>query len=325
MKPSTIHNINTGLIILSCVVAFFIPFELFLFSYGILGPLHYLTEIGWLHKKNYFTKGKYDFIFLVVACLLLMLWIYKPPKSENSLSTDIILFSVFASIVFVFIKDWLYRGALFLLALLFIGFVNDAPLYVIWIGIFLPTIIHVFIFTWAFMLYGTLKERSWHGLVSIITLILCSVVLLVVQPQSLNYEVSEYTRKSYSLFGELNFYLVNLFKMDRLTEVKDIFTANSGFVIMRFIAFAYTYHYLNWFSKTSVIKWHQVPRKTLIFTIALWLFSIALYIYDYNVGLKALFFLSFLHVFLEFPLNVVSFTGIGKEVLSLRKTNNNPS
>jgi hypothetical protein len=32
-----------------------------------------------------------------------------------------------------------------------------------------------------------------------------------------------------------------------------------------------------------------------------------------------LLFLSFLHVFLEFPLNIVSFTGIGKEVMALRK------
>jgi hypothetical protein len=29
---------------------------------------------------------------------------------------------------------------------------------------------------------------------------------------------------------------------------------------MRLIAFAYQYHYLNWFSKTSIIKWHEVTR-----------------------------------------------------------------
>ena len=69
MKTTTIHHLNTGLIILSCLIAFYIPFELFLFSYGILGPLHYLTEIGWLHKKNYFTKGKYDFVFLIMSQL----------------------------------------------------------------------------------------------------------------------------------------------------------------------------------------------------------------------------------------------------------------
>ena len=54
---------NIGLMVFSCIVAFILPFEVFLFSYGVLGPLHYLTEIGWLHKKGYFTTGKYDYIF----------------------------------------------------------------------------------------------------------------------------------------------------------------------------------------------------------------------------------------------------------------------
>jgi hypothetical protein len=318
MKAATIHHLNTGLIILSCIVAFYIPFELFLFSYGILGPLHYLTEIGWLHKKNYFTKGKYDFVFLVGACVLLVYWNYRPPKNFG-LTADVILFSLLSCIAFVFIKDWLYRFVIIALSLVFVGFLNNSPQFFTWVGVFLPTIIHVFIFTWAFMLFGVLKERSWQGLVSIVVLIVCAIVIITVQPAGLNYNVSDYSQKSYSQFSELNFRLINLFNLDQLTNVKQVFTTNAGFVIMRFIAFAYTYHYLNWFSKTSVIKWHQVPKKTLFATIGLWLLSIALYAYDYNLGLQVLFFLSFLHVLLEFPLNVVSFTGIGKEVMGLAK------
>jgi hypothetical protein len=318
MNSATIHYVNAGLIVLSCVVSFFIPFELFLFSYGILGPLHYLTEIGWLHKKNYFTKGKYDFVYLAVACVILVYWNYKPPK-DTQLLADLILLALLACIAFVFIKDWLYRFVIIALAMVFIGFVNNLPEYFTWIGIFLPTIIHVFIFTWAFMLYGALKEKSWLGMLPIAILIICGIVIMVVQPRGLEYQVSDYSRNSYGQFSELNFRLINFFNMDRLTDVKDIFTTNAGFVIMRFIAFAYTYHYLNWFSKTSVIKWHQVPRKVLILTLAIWVFSILLYAYDYSLGLKVLFFLSFLHVFLEFPLNVVSFTGIGKEMMAIRK------
>jgi hypothetical protein len=318
MKPATVHHINSGLIILSCVVAFFIPFELFLFSYGVLGPLHYLTEIGWLHKKNYFTKGKYDFLFLIGACILLMYWQYTPHKSHTLLA-DVIIFSALTSIVFVFIKDWLYRIVIIILSLIVITFLNDLPDYVTWAAIFLPTIIHVFIFTWAFMLYGVLKEKSWQGALSILILIACACILFIVQPQGLFYQVSNYTRNSYGSFQLLNVNLVNFFNMGRLSDVKDIYTSNAGFVIMRFIAFAYTYHYLNWFSKTSVIKWHQVPRPVLIGTLSLWLLSIGIYAYDYTLGMNVLFFLSFLHVFLEFPLNVVSFTGIGKEVMGYVK------
>lgn len=316
MKPSTIHHINTGLIIFSCIVSFFIPFELFLFSYGVLGPLHYLTEIGWLHKKNYFTKGKYDFIFLIITCVILVYWNYHPPKNFG-LTADIIFLSLLSCIAFVFIKDWLYRFVIFALAIVMVGFLNNSPQFFTWVAIFLPTIIHVFIFTWAFMLFGVIKERSVPGLISILVLILCAILIIAIQPTNLYYTVSDYTQKSYQRFGDLNFNLINYFHLDKLTNIKQIFTTNAGFVIMRFIAFAYTYHYLNWFSKTSVIKWHQVPKKVLAGTIALWLISIALYIYDYNLGLQVLFFLSFLHVFLEFPLNVVSFTGIGKAVVSL--------
>lgn len=319
MKPAVIHHLNSGLILLSCIVAFYIPFELFLFSYGILGPLHYLTEIGWLHKKNYFTKGKYDFVFLVVACLILMYWNFVPSNKTYTLSANLLLFCLLGCIAFVFIKDWLYRIVIFALAALFVGILSKSPEFFTWAGVFLPTIIHVFIFTWAFMLYGVLKEKSWPGFMSILVLISCSIILIAVQPAGLFYTVSDYSQKSYGPFQELNFRLINFFNLDKLTEVKQVFTTNAGFVIMRFIAFAYTYHYLNWFSKTSVIKWHQVPKKTLFATLGVWLLSISLYIYDYSLGLKVLFFLSFLHVFLEFPLNIVSFTGIGKEVMSLSK------
>jgi hypothetical protein len=319
MKSETIHHLNTGLILLSFGVSFFIPFELFLFSYGILGPLHYLTEIGWLHKKNYFTKGKYDFLFLVCACIILVYWNYNPPKNYDGLIPGILFGSLLSSIAFVFIKDWLYRIIVIVLSIVFIGFLNNTPEFFVWSAIFLPTIIHVFVFTWAFMLFGVLKEKSIAGIISILVLITCAVLIFVIQPSGLSYAVSPYVKDSYEMFQLLNFYLINTFNMDQLSDVKQVFTTNAGFVIMRFIAFAYTYHYLNWFSKTSVIKWHLVPKKTLIGTLVLWLISISLYIYDYNLGLKVLFFLSFLHVFLEFPLNILSFTGIGKAVVSLGK------
>lgn len=317
MKAATIHHLNSGLIVLSCFIAFFIPFELFLFSYAVLGPLHYLTEIGWLHKKNYFTKGKYDFILLGISCCILVYWNYIPPKS-HTLMADIILLSALCSFAFVFMKDWLYRAAVILLSLLTVGFLNDMTHYFTWAAIFLPTIIHVFIFTWAFMLYGVLKERSWQGLVSIIVLIICALLLFSIQPQNLFYPVSEYIQKAYSNFVLLNFSLVNFLNMDQFSDIAQVFNTNAGFVIMRFIAFAYTYHYLNWFSKTSVIKWHLVSKKSLLITIGIWLLSVAIYAYDYSLGMNVLFFLSFLHVFLEFPLNIVSFTGIGKEVLAFR-------
>jgi hypothetical protein len=46
----------------------------------------------------------------------------------------------------------------------------------------------------------------------------------------------------------------------------------------------------------------------------LWLASLALYARSYETGMIALYFLSVLHVMLEFPLNHQTFAGIGREL-----------
>jgi hypothetical protein len=46
--------------------------------------------------------------------------------------------------------------------------------------------------------------------------------------------------------------------------------------------------------------------------------SLGLYAVDYSVGLKWLFFLSFTHVLLEFPLDQLTFLGVGRELWALR-------
>ncbi|MDF2452241.1 MAG: hypothetical protein K0S26_1745 [Bacteroidota bacterium] len=307
--------------IVSAILAFVLPFELFLFSYAILGPLHYLTEIGWLHKKNYFTKGKYDFIFLSVLCFLVFYFSFIQPAKSDSQIPSIILYGVLLSLIFVFIKDNLYRVILALLALIGIAMAKTGLTYFVWIGIFLPTIIHVFVFTWAFMLYGVIKNKSFAGYLSVAALGLIAMSFFFIKAPGLQYQVSSYVTKSYDLFYLLNTFLIDFFGLSTASTdpTTIVYNTNAGFVIMRFIAFSYTYHYLNWFSKTSVIQWHKVPKKTLIITLALWIFSMALYVIDYNIGLKALYFLSFLHVFLEFPLNVTSFQGIFKAVIPVKK------
>ena len=138
-------------------------------------------------------------------------------------------------------------------------------------------------------------------------------------PDFSHYVASDYIRKSYQDFSVLNFYIINFFQLDQLAKFDQnaattIFNSNTGYMVMRFIAFSYTYHYLNWFSKTSIIKWHQVEKKYLILTLIIWIVALATYAINYQTGLKLLFFLSFLHVFLEFPLNFKTFIDIGKEI-----------
>lgn len=316
-----IHYANIGLMLVSAVLAFILPFELFLFSYAVLGPLHYLTEIGWLHKKNYYTKGKYDFLFLTFFCALVFYYSFISNKASATFVASIILYGLLLSAVFVFIKDNLYRIVLAVLIIIGIAISKTGESYFVWAGVFLPTIIHVFLFTWVFMFFGVLKNKSKAGYLSVGVLGLIAVSFFVIKAPSLHYQVSEYVNKSYDLFSFLNLKLVELFGLNTGTTDSQeiIYQTNAGFIVMRFIAFSYTYHYLNWFSKTSVIQWHKVPKKTLFITIVLWVLSVALYVIDYNIGLKALYFLSFLHVFLEFPLNIVSFQGVIKSLIPAGK------
>src|SRR5258708_12548104 len=46
---------NIGLMMVACAASILAPFHVFLFSYAVLGPLHYLTEISWLHDREFFT------------------------------------------------------------------------------------------------------------------------------------------------------------------------------------------------------------------------------------------------------------------------------
>ena len=324
--------------LLSCALAYLVPFELFLFSYAVLGPLHYLTEITWLKKRDCFTTGKKDYIFLVLPCavltpiVLIAAYQHEPVVRDVhafclsffgpglfNFSNVMIFVAFFSALAFVMFKDWLYK-AIFILVALFVGLlIQDTQPFIIFFAIFLPTLIHVFVFTGLFIVYGALKNRSATGIASAVVFILCAVIFFIWRPVFSFYNVTDYTRKAVIMDGNglinVNVAFINLFQMGRAT-METLFQSSVGLSVGRFVAFAYTYHYLNWFSKTEVIKWHKVPAKWLAAVIALWIFSVALYVYNYKTGLMALYFLSVLHVFLEFPLNYRSVIGIKEEAFA---------
>ena len=146
---------------LSAILAFKYPFQSFLFAYTVMGPLHYLTEISWLHDRNYYTKGKYDYLFLLAMALgvtLLFLGFYS--KAPKGMSEGLTLLAFLAAPIFTFMGDAVPRViallAAALAAYIFMPsyFCHEA------FGIFLPTLIHVFIFTGIFVLAGAVRGRS---------------------------------------------------------------------------------------------------------------------------------------------------------------------
>ncbi len=301
------------------LLALFLPFELFLFSYAVLGPLHYLTEVSWLHNKQYYTKKKYDFVLLVVLSIVIALPVagnllgLKVKISGDHLN-QLIYLSVVASVIFVFVDKTIYRALAFLLALVTLKFSGNAFLV---LSVFLPTLIHVFLFTALFMLYGALKTKSKSGYLSFWVMLIVPVAVLSIFSGPASYKISDYAFNAYKSFEGTNYFTLKQFTSLNMssgqTVTNSIYFSQQGLIVMRFIAFAYTYHYLNWFSKTEVIAWHKVPKQRLLIIALLWALALAAYAYDYKTGFQCLFFLSFLHVLLELPLNVVSIKGILSE------------
>jgi hypothetical protein len=409
-KDAQINYLNIGLMALSALLAYFLPFETFLMAYAFLGPLHYLTEISWLHDRNYFSKGKYDFIVLLIIGVLLSYAAFAKDFGINvdfyesfveaNLFDKLIVFALFSAVLFALVENIFVKIVSILLLFVFVsGWLsperadaNRASTTVFALTSLVPTLIHVYVFTGLFMLYGALKSRSKTGLLSFVSFILFPIILVFYAPVDTKSNfLSDYGKKAYYADGEGFFYtnvsILDHFKLTdeplltnkqyldsvvnkkgadnqipvaeraRITDSlknklsenfivpnpdseyymkpipvkyaipingKDyywntVFFSTIGIMLMRFIAFAYLYHYLNWFSKTEVIRWHKVPKIRFAAVIILWLLACGAYAYDYSIGLNFLFFLSFTHVLLEFPLNIVSIVGIGSESINIFK------
>ncbi len=329
MTTNQVNYLNVGLMVGSCLLAFVLPFELFLFSYAVLGPLHYLTEISWLHERHYFTapqpaaarrgasRGWLTLVTVTMAALMTGFIATEHLGTPLNPVWEITLFYlVFVTALLVtVIKRRAARVAVFVSALVALDLFAISRYYIV-VAFLLVTIIHVLIFTGAFVFHGALKSRSRSGLLSVAVFLACAGSFFFFMPAG--HAPGDYVRRSYRSFNALNAELIRLLRLGPGSAPGEIYESRTGFAVMRLIAFAYTYHYLNWFSKTSIIKWHEVPVSRIAAILAIWLGALALYAYDYDSGMAALYFLSILHVMLEFPLNHLTLVGIGKELYALR-------
>jgi hypothetical protein len=433
LKEDKINYVNIGLMLITAVLAYFFPFETFLLAYAYLGPLHYLTEISWLHDRNYFSKGKYDFLILLIVGILLSyaafakdfgvsLEVYDYFVKMN-LFDKLLVFALFSSILFALVKNLFVKIIAILFLYVFVsGWLspdnstsNAESTTVFALTSLVPTLIHVYLFTGLFMLFGSLKTRSVSGMWQMVGFVVVPLLLVFALPVDTKAPISKFGKDAHYAKGD-GFYATNISIMDHFNLIEDpiytnadfvafvnkkdfkdanaqyqfvakadlkkiidslkkkpndayvmnkqpinpnfqadnilalylkpevlneyqmkpmpakifsgfslekyasiVYNSTVGIMLMRFIAFAYLYHYLNWFSKTEVIRWHQVPKLRFAAVILLWVVASVFYTYDYSLGLSLLFFLSFSHVLLEFPLNIISIVGIGKESLAIMK------
>lgn len=308
-----INITNMGLMLFSTAIAFVIPFKLFLFVYAVLGPLHYLTEISWLDRKNYFVEKKWHVWPYILIALLLTVSLFNDKSPLRFYSTTLMVGVVVYTLSIAVFKKHVWAFLLGFGAILLCLFFKVDRMFslVVAFSVFLPTIIHVFLFTGIFVLYGALKTKSTSGFISFGVFMLCAVSFAFFNPA--NTEILSVAERGYiqRYFIMLNQSLADLFGVPA-TGKEAYFTVPALIAIQRFIAFSYTYHYLNWFSKTTIIKWHEVSKTRMGIILFLWVLSVAAYYVDYRLGFLVLFTLSMLHVFLEFPLNIISFKGVGQ-------------
>jgi hypothetical protein len=327
LTTAQLNYFNIALMACSAAAAFAFPFELFLLSYAVLGPLHYLTEISWLHDRKYFTESKdrkrtkagRGWLILVALTLVILITSFVAVEGAGLQANPkweiTFFYLVFASaLIITIIEKRAVRYVALAVSLLLLALFQRSRYYVLF-AFFLVTIIHVFVFTGLFILYGALKGKSWSGILSLVVFVACAISFFVYVPAG--HAAGNFVHQSYRSFNSLNSELIKLFRLGPGNTSSEVYESRSGIMVMRLIAFAYTYHYLNWFSKTSIIKWHLIPRSRTVVMIAVWFGALALYAYDYDTGMAVLYFMSILHVMLEFPLNHRTFAEIGKELYAV--------
>ncbi|TAF72455.1 MAG: hypothetical protein EAZ53_16050 [Bacteroidetes bacterium] len=302
------NYLNVFLMLFSLVLAYFYPFELFLVSFVFFGPLHYLTEISWLEKKDFFIRIRTNIFLLISIVLVICIYYFFPLPQLVPFINSILFCSLFLAAAMAFTNNIWYILLSFAaaFALVFGANWHEQDWFLIVFTIFLPTIIHITIFTGLFILSGIRKNNNLSGWASIICFVFCTFFFFISPFNNSTYQVTGTAQTLYFDFIVLNKKFADFFHFGELNRIEDIFESQKGIIIMQFIAFSYTYHYLNWFTKTSVIKWHEISQLRMWSILVIHAAIMGLFFYYKELGISILTLLSMAHLVFEFPLNALS-------------------
>lgn len=282
--------IHLGLMLLALALSYVLPFELLLLSYAVLGPIHYLTEISWLHERGYFLPIK-------SIALILVLFSLTAPFLPSFSSLGILMWVAFLASAIAIARISLGQR---ILLLAFVAAVTAALVthetFFYLVAALLPTLVHVSLFTLVFMIVGAHRAGS-KAQAALIVAYLAMIGLILVVPPVMGPVMAQSQQMGRQYFGSIAWGLGLVLnapdlKMDgRITGL---------------LSFIYTYHYLNWFIKADLIGWRRTPKWRLAAVSALGIAASGLYFYDYALGIVVLLALNTAHVVLEFPLNATS-------------------
>ena len=314
---SKVDRLNVFLVFLSAALAYLFPIRLLVLVFAILGPLHYFTEIHWLDKKGFFYRGdsKKWFWFALICCFLVVspklifaffsdqLPFYKVLEAYNSWTNTFIFLAIVIAVIQLFSTSIRYLICFGILSIFATFLFQGSKLYHDFIGLFVPTVIHVYLFTLLFMYFGAKSAKSQWGYIAIVSAIGLPILLFTIP---VDYSLINTDTLQSSIYVEEKFYITPtvIGYYLGLTDLTFSFESAIHIKLIMFVAFMYTYHYLNWFSKTTIIQWHKGMSYTSVSLLCCaWFILMGLFYYDYSLGFVVALFFSLLHVILELPLN----------------------
>ena len=287
-------------LLFSGVAAALAPLPVFLLAFLILGPFHYLTEILWLHKKSfYFHEGVIAPKWYALAAGLLALAVVFNRVENGKGGIWVIVIAIVLSISVLVRK----RALLAAIALAAVAITVLAPSIALFVGAVLPSLVHVFVFTWVFMVSGAMRSTSTRYKQWVNPALLLAIpLLLLALPMHYGAQGAVWIRIEHVSFEQLHWYAARHLHRPWLMNgalLDDPVVA----AIFRIFAFTYTFHYLNWFGKAELLEWHRIPARSWVAIAALYALAMGLLVWNFFIGFLAVNFLSLLHVLLEFPLD----------------------
>lgn len=258
------------------------PVETLVLSYAVLGPAHYLSQISWMSGRDFDSGGRLD-PWLLVACAAGLFVARENPVSPWwGAAAGLALAAAFT------------RGVAARALALALGAVGAAllarPGWTLW-ALLLPSVIHVFVFTAIFLWRGAREDGAQRAPAVLHASL--GLALLAIAP-------ADGAPLPPALKEGLEYFLPVAGTLQARLG-REGWAATSG--VLSFLAFAYLYHYLNWFTKAGFLGWHRVGRGRAAALTALYAASLALYAADFRAGFAAASALGLLHVLLELPLD----------------------
>ena len=289
---------HLGLMLAALALTYLMPLELLLLAYVVLGPVHYATEISWLHDRKYFLPQRGIALGLAAVALIAALVDHASWFGFIMWATFVIC-SVLAATTTAIQTMVLFMIAMVLTAVMLMDGISIPIL-----GILLPTVIHVSLFTLVFMTLGAYRTGEavqWL----LVALYLAAIASILIAPPTAATRIPSFAQAGQEYFSNV---------APALGRVLGVPNLRLDTRLTSLLAFIYTYHYLNWFIKAEVIHWNKMSRNRLALVIAASAASTALYFYDYALGFTVLLAFSLMHVVLEFPLNSLALRQLGAAI-----------